>query len=82
LAIPLEGLDAAIDPLQKEYAALQGTLTAEQSDYESAYCGEEAAFSDASNGRDIDEFSEATIAYLRTTLGLGDAGSDVDCSST
>jgi hypothetical protein len=80
--VNLEGLDAAIDPLQVEYAALKGTLTAEQSDYQSAYCGEEAAFSDASNGRDIDEFSEATIAYLRDTLGLGDVDTDVDCSST
>jgi hypothetical protein len=85
----LEGLDAAIDPLidplgslQVEYAALNVTLTAEQSDYQSAYCGEEAAFSDASNGRDISEFSEATIDYLRKTLGLGDVDTDVDCSST
>jgi hypothetical protein len=85
----LEGLGAAIDPLQVEYAALNETLTVEQCEYQNALDGEGDAFLDASNGRDIDEFSDTTITYLRDTLGLGETYSSpenpvdpVDCSST
>ena len=69
--VTLEGLDAELD-LQKEYAALNVTLTDDQCDYQNALDGEGDAFLDASNGRDIDEFSDTTITYLRDTLGLGE----------
>jgi hypothetical protein len=83
----LELLDADLE-LQKEYAALNVTLTDDQCDYQNALDGEGGTFLVASNGRDIDEFSDTTIAYLRDTLGLGETYSSpenpvdsAECSS-
>jgi hypothetical protein len=67
----LERLNAELD-LQEEYVALNETLTVEQCEFGDALKREGDAFLEASNGREIDAFSDATIAYMRDTLGLGE----------
>lgn len=81
----LEGLDQELTR-QEDYAVLAETLTVEQCGYQSALDEEGLAFVEASNGREPSEFSDATITYLRDTLGLGEAytypESPADCSAT